>query len=123
VLRSGLHRRRARSRAPWRLRLCCVIVAVLLAAGACSDDGGFGEGGENIPAEPDIRTQLIGFFAADGRLSSEEADCAVTYLISEVDEADLEELVMVDSFDEASDEQIAVLTEALSGCIGGGTEE
>lgn len=57
------------------------------------------------------------FFTEDGRLSSDEAECAVTYLIGELDEADLEELVTVDSFEQASDEQIAVLTEALSVCI------
>lgn len=114
---------RARSDVPWRLRLCGVVVAVLLSAGGCSDSGGNGDGVVDGPAEPDIRTQLIGFFAADGRLSSEEAECAVTYLIGELDEAELEELVMVDSFDQASDEQIAVLTEALSGCLGGSAAE
>lgn len=63
------------------------------------------------------------FFTEDGRLSNDEAECAVAYLIGELDEADLEELVTVDSFDEASDEQIAVLREALSGCIGGTAAE
>lgn len=112
MLEPARRQQRARSCARWRRQLCWLVAAVLLSAGGCSD------GGDNDDiAEPDIRTQLIGFFAEDGRLSSDEADCAVTYLIGELDDADLEELVTVDSFDQASDEQIAVLTEALSGCI------
>jgi hypothetical protein len=117
------HQLRAGSHVPCRRRLCWLVAAIVLSAGACSDSGGNGAGVDGGPAEPDVRTQLMGFFAADGRLSSDEAECAVTYLIGELDEADLEELVMVDSFEEASDEQIAVLRDALSGCLGGPAAE
>jgi hypothetical protein len=106
----------ARSYVPWRRRLCWLVAAVLLSAGGCSDGGD--DSSSSSPAEPDIGTQLMTFFAEDGRLSNDEAECAVAYLIGELDEVDLEELVTVDSFEQASDEQIAVLTDALSGCIG-----
>lgn len=105
-------RRRAHAQTTWPHRLCWLVAAVLLLAGGCGgDDSGDGN------AEPEVGTQLMTFFTEDGRLSSDEAECAVSYLVGELDETDLEELVTVDSFEEASDEQIAVLTEALSVCI------
>lgn len=108
----------ARSYVPWRRRLCWLAAAVLLSVSGCSDGGD-----DDSPAEPDIGTQLMTFFAEDGRLSNDEAECAVAYLIGELDDVDLEELVTVDSFEQASDEQIAVLTDALSGCIGAGAAD